>query len=55
MPFPKGSIHEAGYMVRDIHAAIDNWMTVLGAGPFFLGKVHIPAERGTNIAVCPVL
>jgi hypothetical protein len=45
MKYPHGCILEASYMVRDIHAAVDGWMKSLGAGPFFLGEVYIPADR----------
>lgn len=31
-----GPIRQNGYVVRDIHAAIDHWVNVHGVGPWFL-------------------
>ena len=30
-----GAIRQNGYVVRDIEAALDHWVNVLGVGPFF--------------------
>lgn len=45
MAHPHGCVLEATYIVRDIEAAMAAWMRSLGAGPFFLGEVYIPADR----------
>jgi hypothetical protein len=31
-----GPIRQNGYVVRDIHAAMDHWIHVIGVGPWFL-------------------
>ena len=31
-----GAIAQNGYVVRDIHAALDHWVNVMGVGPWFL-------------------
>jgi len=37
-----GAIAQNGYVVRDIHAAMDHWINVLGVGPwFYFEKVQI--------------
>ena len=33
-----GQIHQAGYVVPDIEAAMDYWSRVLGVGPFFYSE-----------------
>lgn len=51
----RGGILEIGYMVPDIHVAIESWMTVMGAGPFFIGETYMSAERHTCRGVpCPL-
>ncbi len=30
-----GAIRQNGYVVRDIEAALDHWIKVIGVGPFF--------------------
>ena len=30
-----GAIRQNGYVVRDIHAAMDHWITVMGVGPWY--------------------
>jgi hypothetical protein len=30
-----GSVRQNGYVVRDIHAAMDHWINVMGVGPWF--------------------
>ncbi len=37
-----GAISQNGYVVRDIHAAMDHWINVLGVGPwFYFEKVQL--------------
>ncbi len=33
---PLGPIRQNGYVVRDIHAAIDHWIDAMGIGPWYL-------------------
>lgn len=41
-----GAICQNGYVVRDIHAAMDHWIKVMGVGPwFFVEKVSIDYFR----------
>lgn len=41
-----GAISQNGYVVRDIHAAMDHWVNVMGVGPwFFVEKVEIENFR----------
>jgi len=49
MKQPVNSILQLGYVVADLHAAIDRWVRQMGAGPFFLLEhftPHEPAYRG---------
>jgi len=41
-----GEIRQAGYVVRDIEAAMDYWSRVLGVGPWFY-KEKVPVENYT--------
>jgi hypothetical protein len=38
-----GEIRQAGYVVRDIEAAMDHWSRVLGVGPWFYNE-RVPIE-----------
>ena len=38
-----GAVTQNGYVVRDIHAALDHWINVLGVGPWFLAE-HVPFD-----------
>jgi hypothetical protein len=41
-----GGIRQNGYVVRDVHAAMDHWINVLGVGPwFYLDRVKIDYFR----------
>lgn len=39
-----GGVRQAGYVVRDIEAAVQYWTTVLGVGPFFYID-RLPLQR----------
>ncbi|OWJ66677.1 VOC family protein [Inquilinus limosus] len=39
-----GEIRQAGYVVRDIEAAMDHWSRVLGVGPWFYNP-RVPVEN----------
>jgi hypothetical protein len=41
-----GEIRQAGYVVRDIEAAMDYWSRVLGVGPWFYNE-RVPIENYT--------
>jgi hypothetical protein len=41
-----GEIRQAGYVVRDIEAAMDYWSRVMGIGPWFY-KERVPIENYT--------
>lgn|SRR5438093_7244272 len=38
-----GAVTQAGYVVRDIEAAMRHWVEVLGVGPWFYAE-HAPIE-----------
>jgi len=38
------AIKQLGYMVHDLDAAIDYWIDVMGAGPFFLADIEVPKQ-----------
>ncbi len=41
-----GAIAQNGYVVRDIHAAMDHWINVMGVGPwFYIEKVQVENFR----------
>lgn len=41
-----GAVAQNGYVVKDIHAAMDHWINVLGVGPwFFIEKVEVSNFR----------
>jgi len=49
-----GAIRQNGYVVRDIQAAMDHWITVMGVGPwFYIPKVGVEYFRyhGVDSAV----
>ena len=55
-----GAIRQNGYVVRDIQAALDHWINVIGVGPFFyFDQVKIddfryrgqPSEAAASIAL----
>jgi hypothetical protein len=46
-----GAIRQNGYVVRDVRAAMDHWVTVMGVGPwFYFDRVRIDyfRHRGTE-------
>ena len=40
-------IHHMGFNVPDLRAAIDTWVTVYGAGPFYLNE-HVTYDEATS-------
>jgi catechol 2,3-dioxygenase-like lactoylglutathione lyase family enzyme len=46
-PFPSRPIHHLGFHVPDLRAAIDAWVTVYGAGPFYLLE-HVAFDECTS-------
>jgi catechol 2,3-dioxygenase-like lactoylglutathione lyase family enzyme len=46
-PFPRRPIHHVGFHVPDLPAAIDTWVTVYGAGPFYLLE-HVAYDECTS-------
>ncbi|WP_421999616.1 VOC family protein [Reyranella sp.] len=49
-----GPVRQNGYVVRDIHAAMDRWIKVLGVGPwFYIDRVQTDhfRHRGRDSAV----
>jgi hypothetical protein len=42
---PPGSIIELCHVVADMQAALKHWTQVQGAGPFFVGDMHIAEHR----------
>jgi hypothetical protein len=49
-----GAVRQNGYVVRDVHAAMDHWVTVMGVGPWFYFE-RVPIDyfrhRGRDSAV----
>lgn len=49
-----GAVRQNGYVVRDVHAAMDHWVTVMGVGPWFYFE-RVPIDyfrhRGHDSAV----
>lgn len=59
MQQPDQSIIEICHVVRDMDAALDHWINILGAGPFFVGDMHLtenqwhrgqPTEQAIQVA-----
>jgi catechol 2,3-dioxygenase-like lactoylglutathione lyase family enzyme len=46
-PFLPRPIHHVGFLVPDLPAAIDTWVTVYGAGPFYLLE-HVTYDECTS-------
>lgn len=49
-----GPVRQNGYVVRDIHAAMDHWINVMGVGPwFYIDRVKTDyfRHRGQDAAV----
>lgn len=49
-----GPVRQNGYVVRDIHAAMDHWINVMGVGPWFYierVKTDYFRHRGQDAAV----
>jgi catechol 2,3-dioxygenase-like lactoylglutathione lyase family enzyme len=46
-PFLPRPIHHIGFHVPDLRAAIDRWMTVHGAGPFYVNE-HVAYDECTS-------
>src|SRR6201996_8570876 len=49
-----GAVRQNGYVVRDLRAALDHWVTVLGVGPWFYierVKTDYFRHRGQDSAV----
>ena len=46
MILSSGGIHHVGFNVADLRAAIDTWVTVHGAGPFYVNE-HVAYEEST--------
>ena len=46
MSFLFGGARQNGYMVDDLDAALEHWVEVVGAGPFFVIR-HLPLEYFT--------
>ena len=40
-------VHHLGFNVPDLHAAIDRWVTVHGAGPFYVNE-HVAYDEPTS-------
>jgi catechol 2,3-dioxygenase-like lactoylglutathione lyase family enzyme len=40
-------VHHIGFNVPDLRAAIDNWVTVYGAGPFYVNE-HVAYDESTS-------
>ena len=40
-------VHHLGFNVPDLHAAIDRWVTVYGAGPFYVNE-HVAYDESTS-------
>jgi len=56
---PEQSVMEICHVVEDMDAAINYWINVIGAGPFFLGEMHLtenqwyrgqPTEQAIQVA-----
>jgi catechol 2,3-dioxygenase-like lactoylglutathione lyase family enzyme len=45
--FPALPIHHVGFNVPDLRAAIDTWVAVYGAGPFFVNE-HVTYDECTS-------
>jgi catechol 2,3-dioxygenase-like lactoylglutathione lyase family enzyme len=46
-PFLPRPIHHVGFNVPDLRAAIDTWLTVYGAGPFYVNE-HVAYDECTS-------
>jgi catechol 2,3-dioxygenase-like lactoylglutathione lyase family enzyme len=46
-PFLTRPIHHVGFNVPDLRAAIDTWVTVYGAGPFYVNE-HVTYDEATS-------
>jgi catechol 2,3-dioxygenase-like lactoylglutathione lyase family enzyme len=46
-PFLRRPIHHIGFHVRDLEAAIETWVTVYGAGPFYVNE-HVAYDECTS-------
>ena len=46
-PLLRRPIHHVGFHVPDLRAAIDTWVTVHGAGPFFVNE-HVAYDECTS-------
>ncbi len=46
-PSSRRAIHHVGFNVPDLRAAIDTWVSVFGAGPFYVNE-HVAYDESTR-------